>query len=140
MRKPVQNDLAKAKERLERFAKRKQLSNKELELQTSLNERAALLERVLNDEGVGLKWRIGDLESRIKGATHDIYYAGAEYLVPESSDSAPGKFIKRTLPKDLRFSPALEQEFILASLLTNAAFWAVLGLVAAWFHGRKQQV
>lgn len=35
---------------------------------------------------------------------------------------------------------ALEQEFILASLLTNAAFWAVLGLVAAWFHGRKQQV
>ncbi|SDG49832.1 CbtA family protein [Phytopseudomonas seleniipraecipitans] len=35
---------------------------------------------------------------------------------------------------------ALEQEFILASLLTNAAFWAVLGLVAAWFHGRKQHV
>ena len=35
---------------------------------------------------------------------------------------------------------ALEQEFILASLLTNAAFWSVLGLVAAWFHGRKQQV
>jgi len=108
----VQNDLVRAKERLERFAKRKQLSNKELELQTSLNERAALLERILNDEGVGLKWRIGDLESRIKGATHDIYYAGAEYLVPESSDAAPGKFKTRTLPKDLRFSPALEQEFI----------------------------
>lgn len=34
---------------------------------------------------------------------------------------------------------ALAQEFILASLLTNAAFWAVLGLVAAWFHRRKQQ-
>lgn len=108
----VQNDLAKAKEKLERFAKRKQLTNKELELQTSLNERAALLERILSDEGVGLKWRIGDLESRIKGATHDIYYAGAEYLVPDGSDSAPAKFIKRTLPKDLRFSPALEQEFV----------------------------
>lgn len=34
---------------------------------------------------------------------------------------------------------ALEHEFILASLLTNAAFWAVLGLVAAWFHGREQK-
>ncbi|MDD1506009.1 CbtA family protein [Pseudomonas sp. CNPSo 3701] len=34
---------------------------------------------------------------------------------------------------------ALEHEFILASLLTNAAFWAALGLAAAWFHGRGRQ-
>lgn len=34
---------------------------------------------------------------------------------------------------------ALEHEFILASLLTNAAFWAALGLAAAWFHGRRRQ-
>ena len=33
---------------------------------------------------------------------------------------------------------ALEQEFILASLLTNALFWAVLGLVAAWFYSRNR--
>lgn len=31
---------------------------------------------------------------------------------------------------------ALEREFILASLLTNAVFWAALGLAAAWFFGR----
>jgi cobalt transporter subunit CbtA len=30
----------------------------------------------------------------------------------------------------------LQEEFILASLLTNALFWAALGLAAAWFHGR----
>lgn len=34
---------------------------------------------------------------------------------------------------------ALEQEFIRASLLTNALFWAVLGLAAAWFYSRPQQ-
>ncbi|SHL42896.1 CbtA family protein [Phytopseudomonas punonensis] len=34
---------------------------------------------------------------------------------------------------------ALEHQFILASLLTNAAFWAALGLAAAWFHGRGRQ-
>lgn len=34
---------------------------------------------------------------------------------------------------------ALEHEFILASLLTNAVFWAALGLAAAWFHGRNRQ-
>ncbi|SDH23522.1 cobalt transporter subunit CbtA [Pseudomonas flavescens] len=33
---------------------------------------------------------------------------------------------------------ALEHEFILASLLTNAAFWVALGLAAAWFHGRTR--
>lgn len=33
---------------------------------------------------------------------------------------------------------ALEQEFILASLLTNALFWAVLGLAAAWFYSRNR--
>ncbi|MNM91863.1 putative cobalt transporter subunit CbtA [compost metagenome] len=31
---------------------------------------------------------------------------------------------------------ALGQEFILASLLTNALFWSALGLAAAWFFGR----
>ncbi|TBU92088.1 CbtA family protein [Phytopseudomonas dryadis] len=34
---------------------------------------------------------------------------------------------------------ALEHEFILASLLTNAVFWAALGLAAAWFYGRNRQ-
>lgn len=34
---------------------------------------------------------------------------------------------------------ALEHQFILASLLTNAAFWAALGLTAAWFYGRGRQ-
>lgn len=34
---------------------------------------------------------------------------------------------------------ALEQEFILASLLTNALFWSALGLAAAWFYTRPQQ-
>lgn len=34
---------------------------------------------------------------------------------------------------------ALEQEFILASLLSNALFWAALGLAAAWFYTRPQQ-
>jgi len=34
---------------------------------------------------------------------------------------------------------ALEHQFILASLLTNAVFWAALGLTAAWFHGRGRQ-
>lgn len=39
-----------------------------------------------------------------------------------------------------RLAPeALEHQFILASLLTNAAFWAALGLTAAWFHGRGRQ-
>jgi cobalt transporter subunit CbtA len=33
----------------------------------------------------------------------------------------------------------LEHEFILASLLTNALFWAALGLAAAWFYSRPQQ-
>ncbi|OHC24179.1 MAG: cobalt transporter [Pseudomonadales bacterium RIFCSPLOWO2_02_FULL_63_210] len=33
---------------------------------------------------------------------------------------------------------ALEQEFILASLLTNALFWAALGLAAAWFYSRNR--
>lgn len=32
---------------------------------------------------------------------------------------------------------ALEQQFILASLLTNAAFWLGLGLLSAWFFRRK---
>ena len=31
---------------------------------------------------------------------------------------------------------ALEHQFILASLLTNAVFWSALGLAAAWFFGR----
>ncbi|MNP39283.1 putative cobalt transporter subunit CbtA [compost metagenome] len=34
---------------------------------------------------------------------------------------------------------ALGQEFILASLLTNALFWSALGLAAAWFFGRATQ-
>jgi len=34
---------------------------------------------------------------------------------------------------------ALEHEFILASLLTNALFWSALGLAAAWFYTRPQQ-
>lgn len=34
---------------------------------------------------------------------------------------------------------ALAHEFIYASLLTNAAFWAVLGLISAWFFGRGRQ-
>jgi len=34
---------------------------------------------------------------------------------------------------------ALEHEFILASLLTNAAFWAALGLLAAWFYRKPTQ-
>lgn len=33
---------------------------------------------------------------------------------------------------------ALQEEFILASLLTNALFWSALGLAAAWFHGRAR--
>jgi cobalt transporter subunit CbtA len=33
---------------------------------------------------------------------------------------------------------ALEQEFILASLLTNALFWSALGLAAAWFYSRNR--
>jgi cobalt transporter subunit CbtA len=33
---------------------------------------------------------------------------------------------------------ALEHEFILASLLTNALFWSALGLAAAWFYSRPQ--
>jgi cobalt transporter subunit CbtA len=33
---------------------------------------------------------------------------------------------------------ALEREFILASLLTNALFWSVLGLAAAWFYSRNR--
>jgi len=32
----------------------------------------------------------------------------------------------------------LQQEFILASLLTNALFWSTLGLAAAWFYGRAR--
>lgn len=32
----------------------------------------------------------------------------------------------------------LEHAFILASLLTNAVFWAALGLAAAWFYMRPQ--
>lgn len=34
---------------------------------------------------------------------------------------------------------ALEHEFILASLLTNAVFWSALGLAAAWFASRAKQ-
>ncbi|MBD9483930.1 CbtA family protein [Pseudomonas sp. PDM14] len=34
---------------------------------------------------------------------------------------------------------ALEHEFILASLLTNAVFWSALGLAAAWFASRTKQ-
>lgn len=34
---------------------------------------------------------------------------------------------------------ALAQEFIYASLLTNALFWAVLGLASAWFFTRAQR-
>ena len=34
---------------------------------------------------------------------------------------------------------ALEREFILASLLTNAVFWSALGLAAAWFFARGEQ-
>lgn len=34
---------------------------------------------------------------------------------------------------------ALSQQFILASLLTNALFWAALGLAAAWFFSRARQ-
>jgi predicted cobalt transporter CbtA len=34
---------------------------------------------------------------------------------------------------------ALEHEFILASLLSNALFWAALGLAAAWFYTRPEQ-
>lgn len=34
---------------------------------------------------------------------------------------------------------ALEHEFILASLLTNALFWSALGLAAAWFFARGEQ-
>jgi predicted cobalt transporter CbtA len=33
----------------------------------------------------------------------------------------------------------LTQEFILASLLTNAVFWSALGLAAAWFFARGEQ-
>lgn len=34
---------------------------------------------------------------------------------------------------------AMEHEFILASLLTNVAFWIVLGLLAAWFYRKPAQ-
>lgn len=34
---------------------------------------------------------------------------------------------------------ALSNEFILASLLTNALFWAALGVASAWFFSRGQQ-
>jgi cobalt transporter subunit CbtA len=34
---------------------------------------------------------------------------------------------------------ALANEFILASLLTNALFWAALGVTSAWFFNRGQQ-
>ncbi|MBM7059490.1 CbtA family protein [Pseudomonas sp. UL073] len=34
---------------------------------------------------------------------------------------------------------ALGQEFIYASLLTNALFWAALGLISAWLFGRLQR-
>lgn len=34
---------------------------------------------------------------------------------------------------------ALEHEFILASLLTNAVFWSALGLAAAWFASRANK-
>jgi cobalt transporter subunit CbtA len=34
---------------------------------------------------------------------------------------------------------ALAQQFVLASLLTNALFWAALGLASAWFFSRGQQ-
>ena len=33
---------------------------------------------------------------------------------------------------------ALAQEFVYASLLTNALFWAALGLASAWFFSRAQ--
>lgn len=33
---------------------------------------------------------------------------------------------------------ALAQEFVVASLLTNALFWSALGLAAAWFHSRAR--
>ncbi|MOA68462.1 putative cobalt transporter subunit CbtA [compost metagenome] len=33
---------------------------------------------------------------------------------------------------------ALADEFVLASLLTNALFWSALGLAAAWFFGRAR--
>ena len=34
---------------------------------------------------------------------------------------------------------ALAEQFVLASLLTNALFWAALGLASAWFFSRSQQ-
>lgn len=34
---------------------------------------------------------------------------------------------------------ALANQFVLASLLTNALFWAALGLASAWFFSRNQQ-
>ena len=34
---------------------------------------------------------------------------------------------------------ALAEQFVLASLLTNALFWAALGLASAWFFSRVQQ-
>lgn len=34
---------------------------------------------------------------------------------------------------------ALQQQFVLASLITNALFWAALGLAAAWFYGQRRR-
>lgn len=58
---------------------------------------------------------------------------GAALLVVPHVIGAPQPQVHESLAPE-----ALETQFIIASLLTNAAFWLALGLISAWFYRRQQ--
>lgn len=110
--KRVQERLASAHSEYDRLDARKTLSEQDLARKSYLGQTAALLDRVLNEPEAGLKWHTSDLERKIGAAPHDIFYPGAPYLVPSTTDADPSKFVTKVIPRDMRFSPKLEQEFI----------------------------
>lgn len=112
LRTSVANRLAADKEEFERLGKRKNLTDSEKRRQTEVGERAAMFERILNEKDVGLRWRVGDLESRLDVATHDTYYPGANYRVPANNTVDPEAFAVFQLPKDMRFTPETKKRFI----------------------------
>ncbi|MCY1459810.1 cobalt transporter subunit CbtA (proposed) [compost metagenome] len=59
---------------------------------------------------------------------------GAVLLVVPHVIGAPQPEVHQMLAPE-----ALEAEFKVASLLTNAAFWLALGLISAWLYRRSSQ-
>lgn len=112
MRNRATNRLAKYTKELERLKKRKNPSDETLARIRELDRDAALISRVLNEDGIGLLWRLRDLEFRRGVVTPDTIYPGAVLSLPTEDNQSPGEFGSYTVPKTLHFTEQAKLRFI----------------------------